>query len=60
MINIRLEISIITLVFEENGIKGTVPELLEPYVWKEPNTELEAIREIIKSLPLQIGNIFYK
>ena len=60
MINIRLEISIITLVFEENGIKGTVPELLEPYVWKEPNTELEAIREIIKSLPLRIENIFYK
>jgi len=60
LINIRLEISIITLVFEENGIKGTVPELLEPYVWKEPNTELEAIREIIKSLPLRIENIFYK
>lgn len=52
--------SIITLVVEEGGIKGTVPELLEPYVWKEPNTDLEAIREIIKSLPLQIGNIFYK
>jgi len=52
--------SIITLVFEEGGIKGTVPDLLEPYVWKEPKTDLEAIREIIKSLPLQIGNIFYK
>ena len=52
--------SIITLVFEDNGVKGTVPELLESYVWKEPKTDLEAIREIIKSLPLQIGNIYYK
>lgn len=52
--------SIITLVFEDNGVKGTVPDLLEPYVWKEPKTDLEAIREIIKSLPLKIGSIFYK
>ena len=52
--------SIITLVFEKNGIKGNVPELLEQYVWKEPKTDLEAIREIIRSLPLHIGNISYK
>jgi hypothetical protein len=52
--------SIIILVFEENGVKGNVPQLLEPYVWKEPKTDLEAIREIIKALPLQIGNITYK
>lgn len=52
--------SIITLVFEENGVKGTVPELLEQYVGKEPKTDLEAIREIIKALPLQIGYISYK
>jgi hypothetical protein len=51
---------IITLVFEKTGIKGTVPELLEPYVWKEPKTDLEALREVIKALPLQIGNINYK
>ncbi|MBU3185683.1 toll/interleukin-1 receptor domain-containing protein [Clostridium estertheticum] len=52
--------SIITLVFEENGVNGTVPELLEPYVWKVPKTDLEAIREIIKALPLRIGDIYYK
>lgn len=52
--------SIITLVFEDNNVKGTVPELLKPYVWKEPKTDLEAVREIIKALPLQIGNITYK
>lgn len=52
--------AIITLVFEEDGTKGKVPELLESYVWKEPKNDLEAIREIIKAVPLQIGNIFYK
>ena len=52
--------SIITLVLEEDGKKGNVPELLEPYVWKEPKNELEALREIIKSLPLQLGQPFYK
>lgn len=52
--------SIITLVLEEDGRKGSVPELLEPYVWKEPKNDLEALREIIKALPLQVGQPFYK
>lgn len=56
----REKFSIITLVFEDNGVKGTVPVLLEPYVWKEPKTDLEAVREIIRALPLQIGNIYYR
>lgn len=52
--------SIITLVLEEDGRKGDVPELLEPYVWKEPKDDLEALREIVKALPLQLGQPFYK
>lgn len=54
------DFSIITLVLEENGIKGNVPELLEPYVWKEPQDDLEALREVIKALPLKLGQPFYK
>lgn len=49
------QFSIITLVFEANGRKGNVPELLESYVWKEPKNDLEALREIIKALPLKLG-----
>jgi hypothetical protein len=56
----RENFSIITLVFENDGKKGSVPELLEPYVWKEPKNDLEALREIIKALPLQLGKPFHK
>lgn len=47
-------------MFEENYTKGRVQKLLEPYVWKEPKNDLEALREIIKALPLKIGNISYR
>lgn len=52
--------AIITLVYEDNGKKGSVPELLEQYVWKEPKNDLEALREIIKALPVQAGKVFFK
>lgn len=45
--------SIITLVInEEQDTSIEVPEILRSYVWKEPKDELEALREIIKSIPL--------
>lgn len=44
--------SIITLVFDD---KAEVPELLVPFVWKTPKSSLEALREIIKALPLEIA-----
>ena len=48
--------SIITLVFSDStGQKGVVPELLHSYVWKGPSTELEALREIIRALPIRLG-----
>lgn len=53
--------SIITLVFsDENGEKGVVPSLLQPYVWKEPANDLLALAEILKALPLEVGDIRFK
>ena len=53
--------SIITLVFsDENGEKGVVPNLLQPYVWKEPTNDLLALAEILKALPLEVGDIRFK
>ena len=53
--------SLITLVYNgENGKIGEVPELLKTYVWKQPNNDLEAIQEIIKALPVKLGEIRYK
>lgn len=53
--------SIITLVLKDNeGNKGEVPPLLNQYVWKEPDSELEAITEIIKALPMRIGKPDWK
>ncbi len=47
------DFAIITLVFkDEAGNSGPVPELLKQYVWKEPQGELEALREVIRALPL--------
>lgn len=52
--------SIITVVFSNGPTKGTVPDLLKQYVWKEPASELEALREILRALPIQAGPIVWK
>jgi len=52
--------SIITLVLGEGNSKGSVPELLHRYVWKEPKSDLEAFREVIKALPVQTGDVYWK
>jgi hypothetical protein len=53
--------SIITLMFkDENGKEGVVPDLLRSYVWKHPADELEALREIIRGLPIEVGPIAWK
>lgn len=45
--------SIITLQFvDEDGKVGSIPELLKGYVWKTPTTQLEALREIVRALPI--------
>ncbi len=48
--------SIITLVFSGAGGKvAGIPDLLKPYVWKSPSTPLEALREIVRALPVAPG-----
>lgn len=59
--NKKEKFSIITLMFSDaEGKKGVVPGLLKQYAWKEPETYLEALREIIKALPIQIGKTLWK
>jgi hypothetical protein len=46
--------AIVTLMFASgDGKFGEVPDLLRPYVWKNPANELEALRELIRALPLK-------
>lgn len=51
--------SIITIVLP-NSKEFEIPELLKVYVWKQPTTDLEAIREIIKAVPLKLQGIIFK
>ncbi|GAB6140532.1 hypothetical protein JCM14076_12610 [Methylosoma difficile] len=53
--------SIIPLVFKDSsGNKGVVPELLKQYVWKEPGSYIEGLREILGSLPIEVKHIGWK
>ena len=45
--------AIVTLQFVDGaGDTGEIPDLLKPYVWKNPKSQLEALREIIRALPV--------
>ena len=49
----RNKFAIVTLQFvDANGNAGEIPELLKSYVWKTPKTSLEALREIVRALPV--------
>lgn len=52
--------AIITLVFGDGIARGEVPDLLRRYVWKEPKSELEALREIIRALPVHVGDVRWR
>lgn len=54
--------AIITLVFhDEGGTLGQVPDILKPYVWKEVQTQLEGLREMMRAFPIKItDNIEWK
>jgi hypothetical protein len=52
--------SIITLVFGEGAAKGKVPDLLHGYVWKEPKSQLAALQEIIRALPIHVGSVRWR
>lgn len=50
--------AIIALSFcDEAGNEGQVPKLLQSYVWKHPKHDLEAIREIVRAVPLALGEV---
>lgn len=53
--------SIITLQLTDlDGNTGTVPELLQQYVWKNPSCELDAYCEIVRALPIKIPSAQWK
>jgi hypothetical protein len=52
--------AIISLVFRADGHKGTVPTLLQGYVWKDVKSELQALREIIRALPIAVGQTHWR
>ncbi len=49
--------AIITLLLRgDDGETASIPDLLESYVWKKPETQLQALREIIRALPVTPAN----
>jgi hypothetical protein len=47
------DFAIITLVFTApDGKTGAVPDLLKQYVYKNPASQLDGLREIVRALPL--------
>ena len=53
--------AIITLVFgSSDEPPPKFPELLRPFVWKTPKTRLEALREIIRGIPLKPASPVWK
>jgi hypothetical protein len=53
--------AIIILDFPDSkGKSGNVPELLRQYVWKKPQSQFEALRELLKALPLELGTPDWK
>ncbi|MEB4870178.1 toll/interleukin-1 receptor domain-containing protein [Priestia megaterium] len=48
--------TIITLELkDEKESDIDIPDLLKPYVWKKPSSSLEALREIVRALPISLG-----
>jgi hypothetical protein len=45
--------SIITILLHENGKSAQVPDLLKRFVFKEPKSEMEALQEILRALPIK-------
>jgi hypothetical protein len=53
--------AIVTLQFlGDDGSVGAIPKLLEGYVWKKPRTRLEALREIVRALPVVPGHVEWR
>ena len=53
--------AIITLRLNGSGDDGApIPELLDRYIWKTPKTPLEALRDIVKALPIAPRNVEWR
>ncbi|MDL1163818.1 toll/interleukin-1 receptor domain-containing protein [Yersinia pestis] len=53
--------SIITLQFQDaQGNVGLIPDLLKRTIWKSPSNDLEAVREIVRALPIKLGSPDWK
>jgi hypothetical protein len=53
--------AIVALQFiDKDGDLGEIPSLLKTYVWKKPRTPLEALREIVRALPVVPGAIDWR
>lgn len=56
----RDDFRIITLAFKKGRESIEIPKLLKSYVWKSPATELDALIEILKALPIAARRIEWK
>lgn len=53
--------AIIALQFVDgHGNMAEIPELLKTYVWKKPKSPLEALREIVRALPVVPGTVDWR
>ena len=53
--------AIITLRLNGSGDEAApIPELLDRFIWKTPKTPLEALREIVKALPITPRNVEWR
>ena len=53
--------AIVALQFVDvDGNMGEIPALLKTYVWKKPKSPLEALREIIRALPVAPGIVDWR
>lgn len=43
-----------------DGARGKVPPILQSQVYKEPDSELEAFREILRAVPLEVGRATWR
>jgi len=46
-------------MLNEKGKRGTVPDVLRRFIFKEPRTELEALKDILRA-PLRVGPIEWR
>ena len=53
--------AIIMLVFSDpDGRTGTVPDVLKRFIWKTPSSPIEALRELVRALPVAVGPVSWR